>query len=91
MESVTPVAKVTGRAVQTAVALLTLRSRSLAPQPGRAAVLADCDGADVADVLEVLEVMTSGMLAALPAGLGEEMLLRVGLLGARWEYGGGDG
>ena len=71
MESIAPGAVVTGRALQRAVALLTLRFPvAMAPEPGRAAVLSDCAAAELAELLEVLEVMTAAMLVALPDEIG---------------------
>jgi hypothetical protein len=87
VESVTPSAVLTGRALQTAVALLTLRRLAVSTQPSRAAVL---DGADPADLAEVLETMVLALLTLFPDG-GEELLQRLGLLAADWQYGGDGG
>jgi hypothetical protein len=76
-----------GPALATAVALLTLRRPAVSTQPSRATVL---DGADPEDVAEVLETMVLALLTLFPDG-GEELLQRLGLLAAGWQYGGDGG
>jgi hypothetical protein len=78
-----------GVPLATAAALLTARSVTVSPV-SRAAVLNGADPADPAAVMEVLEVITAAMLRALPDG-GEDLLQRLGLLAADWQYGGDGG